>query len=180
MNTLFLLAALLAAGKVGAVPARAAVPDELDRLVTRAKSLVQDLSDCEVVILRDPRDLLPQLLRRGYSRQAALTTVAEVRHFAEFTVDHHFPIFVNAGSPHTQRILRSWQKGVFPEEAARVMASDLYHEYLHAAKGQEECDAIRGHLTLLKRWRDEGLLHIAGPYIAAKTSELRRMGCQPE
>jgi hypothetical protein len=154
--------------------------DALERLVTRAKSLVQDLSDCPVVILREPRDLLPHLLRQGYARQVALATIAEVRHLAAFTIDHRFPIFVNAGSPHTQRILRSWQEGQFPEEAARVMASDLYHEYLHAAKGQEECDAIRGHLQLLKDWRAEGLLHIAGPYIVAKTSELRRMGCRAE
>ena len=153
---------------------------ELDRLVARARSLVEEIRECDVVILRDPRDLLPYLLRLGYNRQVALATIAEVRHLAEFTINHHFPIFVNAGSPHTQRILRSWQEGQFPEEAARVMAADLYHEYLHAAKGREECDAIRGHLTLLKRWRDEGLLHIAGPYIETKASELRRMGCQPE
>ena len=85
-----------------------AMSAELDRLVARAKSLVEEIRECDVVILRDPRDLLPYLLRLGYNRQVALATIAEVRDLAEFTIDHHFPIFVSAGSHHTQRILRYW------------------------------------------------------------------------
>jgi hypothetical protein len=57
------------------------------------------------------------------------------------------------------------------------MGADLYHEYLHASQGMNECDALRGHVNLMKRWRAEGLLHIADPYIASKTAELRRMNC---
>jgi len=142
--------------------------------------LLREIEKCNVVVLRDPGDLVPYLLRFGYSRRTANETIDEVRHLAEFTIDHRFPIFVNATSPHVKRILSSWQRGKFPDEAARVMAADLYHEYLHAAEGMEECAAVRRHLKLMQRWRNQGLLHIADPYIANKALELNRLNCHAD
>jgi hypothetical protein len=126
----------------------------------------------QVVILSSESALLPYLRLWGYTRTVASQTLQEVRSLAEFTIDHHFPIFVNASSIHVQRIVRSWTLGAFPDQAARVMASDLYHEYLHAQYAAGECAALEGQLHLLTRWRDQGILTIAGPYIAAKHSAL--------
>ena len=73
----------------------------------------------------------------------------ELGTLAEFTVDHHFPIFINAESSHYRRISASWERGKAPDEAARVLASDIYHEYRHAACGEEEMDALAAQISLL-------------------------------
>ena len=138
--------------------------------------MVPEIEAGQVVILASESGLLPYVRSWGYTRAVARQTVQEVRSLAEFTIDHHFPIFVNASSVHVQRIIRSWTHGASPRQAARVMASDLYHEYLHAQHAAGECAALEGQLHLLTRWRDQGVLTIAGPYIAAKQSALQ--GCR--
>ena len=77
-----------------------------------------------------------------------------------------------------KRIVTSWEGSGFPDQAARVMASDLYHEYQHAHSGADECRALTAQIALLKQWRDAHLLTIAGPYISAKETESRRF-CGP-
>ncbi len=128
-----------------------------------------------MVTLPRATEVSPYLLSWGYSRETTSATVEELGTLAEFTIDHHFPIFINAGSPHYRRISASWERGKAPDEAARVLASDIYHEYRHAACGEEELDALAAHISLLKRWRAEGLLRIADPYIASKESERRSL-----
>lgn len=140
--------------------------------------MVPEIEPGQVVILASESALLPYVRSWGYTRGVAKQTLQEVHSLAEFTIDHHFPIFVNASSVHVQRIIRSWTHGVSPGQAARVMASDLYHEYLHAQHAAEECAALEGQLQLLIRWRDQGVLTIAGPYIAAQRSALLRQGCR--
>jgi len=147
-------------------------PIGLAGLIKEALSVAPEIKPGQVVILSSQSALLPYLRSWGYSRAVASQTLQEVRSLAEFTIDHHFPIFVNASSVHVQRIVRSWTHGAFPGQAARVMASDLYHEYLHAQYAAGECAALEGQLNLLTRWRDQGILTIAAPYIATKQSAL--------
>ncbi len=155
--------------------AQAADAKPLPLLVKQAIALLPFIDDGQVVILPRTSDLSVYLVSWGYSRDTASQTVAEVAPLAEFTIDHHFPIFINGGSPHYRRILASWEHGKSPDEAARVLASDIYHEYRHAACGEEELDALAAQICLLKRWRHEGLLKIADPYIAAKESRRRSL-----
>jgi hypothetical protein len=147
-------------------------------LIRRALSFVPDIKPKHVVILTERSELPGYLAAWGYSRLVTHRTVQEIGAFAEFTIDHHFPIFVNAGSSHFQRILRSWELSAFPDQAARVMASDLYHEYLHAQYGADECNALKEHITLLTSWRELGLLWIADRYITSKEVELLS-SCKP-
>jgi hypothetical protein len=142
-----------------------------NELIQRALSFVPDIKAEHIVILTQRSELLGYLLAWGYSQPVTHRTVQEVGAFAEFTIDHHFPIFVNASSSHFRRILRSWELSAFPDQAARVMASDLYHEYLHAEYGTDECNALKAQFTLLTRWRELGLLVIADPYITTKEVE---------
>ena len=144
-------------------------------LVRQAIALLPFIEDRQVVILSRASDVAVYLVSWGYSRETAAETVKELASLVEFTIDHHFPIFINAASPHYRRILASWEHGKSPDQAARVLASDIYHEYRHAACGEEELDALAAHIALLKRWRAEGLLEIADPYIASKESERRSL-----
>src|SRR6266567_8505329 len=154
---------------------QAGAANRLPLLVRQAIALIPFIEDRQVVILPRASDVSVYLVSWGYSRETASETVAELAPLAEFTIDHHFPIFINAGSPHYRRILASWKHGKSPDQAARVLASDIYHEYRHAACGEEELDALAAHISLLKRWRAEGLLRIADPYIASKESERRSL-----
>ena len=148
----------------------------LPLLVRHAIALLPFIQDRQVVILAHARDVSVFLVDWAYSRETASDTVGELEMLTEFTIDHHFPIFINAESPHYRRLSASWDRGKSPNEAARVLASDIYHEYRHAACGEEELDALAAQISLLKRWRSENLLRIADPYIAAK--ELRRRNLQ--
>jgi hypothetical protein len=132
-----------------------------------------------VIVLENHHALLSYLRAWGYHQDVATKTLQEIRSMAEFTIDLHLPIFVNASSLHVQRIVRSWQTSRFPDQSARVMASDLYHEYLHAVHGACESKALKGHITLLKQWRDAGFLTIADLYIASKEAELRVLEASP-
>jgi hypothetical protein len=147
-------------------------PSGLPGLIKEALAIVPEIKPGQVVILSGESGLLPHLRSWGYTQAVANQTLKEIRSLAEFTIDHHFPIFVNATSLHVQRIVRSWTHGAFPGQAAHIMASDLYHEYLHARHAAGECAALKGQLHLLTRWRNEGILTIAGPYIAAKESAI--------
>ena len=78
---------------------------------------------------------------------------------------------------------------MLPDQAARVLASDRYHEYRHAACGEGEIRALEAHVGVLKKWRARGLLTIAEPYIESKEAELNelrnpevqaRFGANPE
>ena len=144
-------------------------------LVGQAIALLPFIEDWQVVTLAQASDVSPYLVRWGYSRESASETVEEVTHLAEFTIDHHFPIFINAGSSNYRYIQASWERGGHPDQAAWVLASDIYHEYRHAACGEEEMDALTAQISLLKRWRAEGHLRIADPYIASQESRLRSL-----
>jgi hypothetical protein len=144
-------------------------------LVRQAIALLPFIEERQIVILPRASDVSVYLLSWGYSRETASETVEQLAKLVEFTIDHHFPIFINAGSPHYRHILASWEHGKYPDEAARVLASDIYHEYRHAACGEEELDALAAQICLLKRWRHEGLLKIADAYIAAKESQRRSL-----
>jgi hypothetical protein len=143
-------------------------------LIRRALHFFPQVRPDQVIVLENPSDLMGYLLAWHYSRDVACGTIKEIASFAEFTVDRHFPIFVNASSRHVKRIVTSWERSGFPDQAARVMASDLYHEYQHAQGGADECRALTAQIALLKQWRDAHLLTIAGPYISAKEAESRR------
>src|SRR5262249_39986104 len=99
---------------------QAAGAQRLPLLVRQAIALLLFIDVRQVVILPRPSDVSIYLVRWGYSEQATLETVSEVASLAEFTIDHHFPIFINAGSSHYRRILESWEHGKFPAEASRV------------------------------------------------------------
>ena len=144
-------------------------------LVRQAIALLPFIEDWQVVTLRQASDVSLYLVSWGHSRETASATVEELAHLAEFTIDHHFPIFISAGSLNYRHILASWERGKYPDQAARVLASDIYHEYRHAACGEEEMDALAAQISLLKRWRAEGLLRIADPYIASQESRLRSL-----
>src|SRR5215471_4211003 len=144
-------------------------------LVRQAIALLPFIEDSQVVTVPQAGEASLYLVSWGYSRETASATVEELGMLAEFTVDHHFPIFINAGSSHYRRISASWERGKAPDEAARVLASDIYHEYRHAACGEEEMDALAAQISLLKRWRAEGLLRIADLYIASRESRLRSL-----
>jgi hypothetical protein len=145
-------------------------------LVRQAIALLPFIEDRQVVILPRASGVSLYLVSWGYSRETASETVGELATLAEFTIDHHFPIFINGGSPHYRRISASWEHAKSPDQAARVLASDIYHEYRHAACAEEELEALAAQISLLKRWRAEGVLRIADPYIAAK--ELERRGLE--
>jgi hypothetical protein len=125
------------------------------RLVRNAIALVPFLKEQQVLMLARPSDVAAYLVEWSYSPETALETTKDLAALAEFTIDHHFPIFINAGSPRYRRILVSWARGNSPEEAARVLASDLDHEYRQASCGEEELDALTAQVSLLKRWRAE-------------------------
>ena len=144
-------------------------------LVQQAIALLPFIEDSQVVTIQQTSEVSRYLVSWGYSRETASATVEGLGMLAEFTVDHHFPIFINAGSSNYRRILASWERGKAPDEAARVLASDIYHEYRHAACGEEEMDALAAQISLLKRWRAEGLLRIADLYIASRESRLRSL-----
>lgn len=148
---------------------------ELPSMVLRALDFVPELKPDQVVLLDSTADLKPYLAAWGYSEQATYETIRAVRGFAEFTLDHRFPIFVNTGSWHYRRIVASWENGISPDQAAMVLASDLYHEYRHAACGEGEVRALEAHVRILKLWRAQGLLTIANPYIRSKETELNRL-----
>jgi hypothetical protein len=147
----------------------------LPLLVRQAIALLPFIEERQVVILRRAGDGSVYLVNWGYSPETASETIKHLAKLVEFTIDHHFPIFINAGSPHYRHILESWEHGKYPDEAARVLASDIYHEYRHAACDEEELDALAAQICLLTRWRAEGLLTIAGPYIASKESRRRSL-----
>jgi hypothetical protein len=147
----------------------------LPPLVRRALEFLPGVRPDQVILLEDLKEVAPFLRARGYSAQAVTETTNKLQGLAEFTIDHRFPIFINGATWHYQRILASWKRGKSPDEAARVLASDLYHEYRHAACGEEEHDALRAHISLLKIWREQGLLTIADPYIRAKEAELKQV-----
>ena len=155
------------------VPA-ASADQALSPLVRRALSFVPEIDSTQVVILDKAPGLRKYLLDWGYSSEVAKATEREVKTLAEFTIDHHYPIFINADTNHYQRILKSCQEGKAPVEAARVLASDLFHEFRHVL-GEEEESALAAQVLLLTRWRAEGLLTIADPYIAAKRAELSKV-----
>jgi hypothetical protein len=148
--------------------------DRLPVLVRCALSLVPNIDPAQVVVLDSASGLTKYLLEWGYSRQVSDQTVQEIEKLAEFTIDHHYPIFINRDTYHYRRILKSWQEGKRPDEAARVLASDLYHEHRHIL-GDEEAAALQAHVLLLTQWRAKGLLSIADPYIRAKYAELSKL-----
>ncbi len=150
--------------------------NRLPLFVRHAIALLPFIEDRQVVILPRAVKVSEYLVSWGYSREIAAETVNELADLAEFTIDHHFPIFINAESPNYIRILASWERGNSPDEAARVLASEIYHEYRHAACGEEEWEALAAQISLLKRWRAEGLLRIADPYIASKELQRRNLG----
>jgi hypothetical protein len=152
---------------------------DLPAVVRRALTFVPMVPAGQVVVLR-PEAVTPYLLSWGYNPEAAQATIAELHGLAEFTIDHHFPIFVNAESVQYLRIVQSFEYGQEPDQAARVLASDLYHEYRHAACGEEERAALLAQLDLLERWRAQGVLTIADPYIAAKRDRLAKAEQAPE
>src|SRR5205823_12512750 len=138
---------------------------DLPAMVQEAVSFLPEIRMDQVVLLKEVDEIESYLSEWGYAPGAAREFIHEIKPLAEFTIDHHFPIFINASTQHYQRILKSWEIGKYPEQAARVMASDLYHEYRHAAYGEEEVEALEAHVSLLKQWRTAGLLLIADPYI---------------
>jgi hypothetical protein len=144
----------------------------LEALLLKALSFVPEIERSQILVLNDLTHVIDFLVVRGYTHGIAAGTMQELRPLAEFTIDQRFPIFINATSTHVLRILRSWQYSKFPDQAARVMASDLYHEYLHAKHFADECVALQGQLRLLNSWRDKGMLTIAGPYIASRKAAL--------
>jgi len=158
---------------------QAANANPLPLLVRQAIALLPFIENRQLVILPRASGVSTYLVSWGYSRKTALETVNEVAPLVEFTIDHHFPIFINAGSSHYRRILESWEHGKSHDEAARVLASDIYHEYRHAACGEEEMEALAAQISLLKRWRAEGLLRIADRYISSKELEHRSLAKRP-
>lgn len=167
-------AAFLALAVLGSQPPRksgAALP----AMVQKALSFVPLIRTDQVVVLKDVDEVRSYLSEWGYTPRAASEFVQEIKPLAEFTIDHHFPIFINASTQHYQRILKSWEISKYPEQAARVMASDLYHEYRHAAYGEEEIGALEAHVALLREWRTAGLLLIADPYIRDLKDRLRAL-----
>lgn len=154
---------------------QAGTPTRLPLLVLHAIALLPFIEDRHVVILPRASDVSVYLVSWGYPLETASEIVEGLSHLAEFTIDHHFPIFIDAASSNYRYILASWERGKYPDQAARVLASDIYHEYRHAACGEEEMDALAAQISLLKRWRAEGLLRIADPYIASRESRLRSL-----
>lgn len=146
---------------------------ELPPVVRHALTFVPEVRPDQVVVIAGVEALEHILKERGYDSEVVLETIEEVKGLAEFTIDHRFPIFINASSYHYRRIEASFSRGRYPEQAARILASDLYHEYRHAALFEEEIEALTAHVALLEKWRFEGLLTIADPYIQAKAAELR-------
>jgi hypothetical protein len=147
---------------------------QLPALVHRALDFLPEVRADQVVVLIESRELRSYLSAWGYSPDSSSETVQEIKGLAEFTIDHHFPIFINASTWHYQRILKSWETGKFPEQAARVMAADLYHESRHAEHGEDEAEALEAHVALLKKWRAERVLTIADPYIRDLEERLRK------
>lgn len=147
----------------------------LPAVVLRALSFVTELRPSQIVMLEDAQALEPFLRARGYDKGARKDTIKRVKGLAEFVIDHRFPIFVNTSTYHYRRIEASFLKGEFPDQAARVLASDLYHEWRHAAFGENEIDALHMHVQVLRRWRGEGVLTIADPYIDSKERELEEV-----
>src|SRR5438132_594734 len=156
---------LFLASAVGGSQAARGSASALPPMVEKALSFLPEIKADQVVILKDADEIKAYLSEWGYSPRAAREFVHEIKPLAEFTIDHHFPIFINASNQHYRRLLKSWEIGKDPEQAARVMASDLYHEYRHAAYAEDEAEALEAHVGLLKRWRAAGLLLIADPYI---------------
>jgi hypothetical protein len=141
-------------------------------LVVKALTFVPLVKSSQVLVINDPEETGECLLQWGYSPDVIRDTIGSLRHLAEFTIDHHFPIFINAATYQYRRLELSWAAGSAPEQAARVLASDIYHEYRHAACGEEEEAALEAQIKLLKNWRRQGLLTIADRYIQAKEKEL--------
>jgi hypothetical protein len=154
------------------VPVPVNAQARLPALVRRALDFVPAVREDQVVMLNEAGELEKYLVDWGYSSGTAAETIKRINHLAEITIDHHFPIFVNTWTWHYRRILLSWERGKFPDQAARVLAADLYHEYRHAAFGEDEIEALEAHLSLLKLWRAEAVLLIADPYIRSKEAEL--------
>lgn len=145
---------------------------EVSKFLDAALHLVPEITSDQVVILQSRDDLKPYLAKRGYSPAIAQETVERVNGLAEFTIDRRFPIFINASSWQIRRLLISWQRSNFCDEAARILASDLFHEYQHAAKGLDEIGALTAHVRLLRKWHNEGRIVVATPYLEAKEREL--------
>jgi hypothetical protein len=151
---------------------------DLKRLLQKALSFVPQVDPSHVVVITALEEVVPHLTARGYEAGVASETVRQLEGLAEFTLDHRYPIFINAGSRHVQRILRSWREGRAPDQAARVLASDLHHEFLHAVQTAGECTALQGHVALLENWRTQGVLRIADPYITSLKRDLEARSAQ--
>jgi len=173
-SQLLLLAAGFALHGQTAAPTAPRNHQPLPALVRRALDFVPRIDPAQVVVLHSASGLTKYLLVWGYSPRISEETVNGVRRLAEFVIDNHYPIFVNADTYQYRRILTSWQHGKEPDQAARVLASDLYHEYRHTL-GEEEIEALEAQVALLAKWRAERLLTIADPYIQAKQVELKTL-----
>ncbi len=148
--------------------------DQLPALVKRALKYVPkeaQLESDQVVALENVGAYMTGYLKQsGYSSEVAREIAADLDSLADFVIDQQFPLFVGNFS----NLQKAWDKGgLFATDAARVLASQLWHEWQHVIRRADEAQALEAHVALLQQWRkNKELSAAADRYIEAKQKQL--------
>jgi hypothetical protein len=158
---LFALALPVHAGELAAGQAKVIPP-----IVSRALAEL-NLPEFPIVVLESPKAFL---LERGIDKKQA----EEIeRNLSAFTLGESLPVYVNVSTANVESYRLETLFRTEPDQAAKMMASNIFHELRHAVNGEGEVIALKKQIAILEYWKMKGDLRLADSFIAGKKRELK-------
>ncbi len=141
---------------------------------TAKPSAPRVVRDAAAIIPMDPADIVvlehvDVHLRETYGRSAQKNE-SVARDCVAFVVGDSLPIYINARSNEYRLLARLYEKA--PAEAARMLASTLYHEAQHLL-GRDELSALIAQVKMLEYFQARGELTTGEGYLKGKQQQLR-------